>query len=312
MATFSSDGKGVEPCSNENRGTNKVRFKDDMVVMTMDIAVDSPTKVMLSWKDRLMGKGIFRSRKSINPNGLEDNDDFELLEGDVTRSIVNKIPSIQFSNRVHQLLIKDMDTMMRPSMPFQLMDTENGYFLEKFQNKKDYEKVLSQGPWVIYMQYLTVQLWTIDFRPSQPYLSIVMAWIHFSSLLGYMYKRKIVEEIGNMVGKVVKLDYNIDNRTRGHFARMAVYVNLDKPPISQVLINGINQLIEYELLPMVYFSYRRYGHLKELCPRAPIVSNQQGNEVFSNDKSSTKPGMAEKKEAYEVWMLAERKSWRKS
>ncbi|MBA0729545.1 hypothetical protein Golax_025593 [Gossypium laxum] len=259
MATFSSDGNGVEPCSNENQGTNKVRFKDDMVVMTMDIAVDAPTKVMLSWKDRLMGKGIFGSRKSINPNGLEDNDDFEILEGDVTRSIVNKIPSIQFSNRVHQLLIKDMDTMM------------------------DYEKVLSQGPWVIYRQYLTVQLWTIDFRPSQPYPSIV-----------------------------VKLDYNIDNRTRGHFARMAVYLNLDKPPISQVLINGITQLIDYELLPMVYFSYRRYGHLKELCPRAPIVSNRQGSEVFSNDKSSTEPGMAEKEEAYEVWMLAERKSWRKS
>ncbi|MBA0734115.1 hypothetical protein Gogos_018060 [Gossypium gossypioides] len=83
-----------------------------MVVMTMDIAVDAPTKVVLSWKDRLIGKGIVGSRKSINPNGLEDNDDFELLEGDLTRSIVNRILSIEFSDRVHQLLIKDMDTMM--------------------------------------------------------------------------------------------------------------------------------------------------------------------------------------------------------
>ncbi|KAH1121809.1 hypothetical protein J1N35_004969 [Gossypium stocksii] len=195
-------------------------------------------------------------------------------------------------------------------MPFQLMNTENGYVSAKFQNKKDYEKVLSQGPWVIYGQYLTVQPWTIDFRPSQLYLSIVMAWIHLSSLLRYMYNPKIVKEIKDMVGKVVKLDYNIDNRTRGRFTRMAVYVNLDKTPISQV--NGITQRIEYESLPIVYFSCGPYGHLKELCLRAFIVLKLQGSEVLSNNRSSTELGMAEREKVYESWMLAERKSWRKS
>lgn len=42
-----------------------------------------------------------------------------------------------------------------------------------------------------------------------------------------------------MVRKVVKLDFNIDNGVRGRFARMAVYVNLKKALISQVLVNGI-------------------------------------------------------------------------
>ncbi|MBA0732721.1 hypothetical protein Gogos_016793 [Gossypium gossypioides] len=189
-----------------------------MVVTTMDIAANASKESKLLWKDKLTGKGIVGSRKSVNSNRLEDDDDdFKLFKGDVTRSVVNGIPSIEFFDRVYQLLIKDMDTTMvltllrlnieyvalqsrtynlwRPSMPFQLMEIENGYFLAKFQNKEDFDKVLSQGLWVIYGQYLMVQPWTIDFRSSQPYLSIVMAWICLSGLLGYMYKRKIVEEI---------------------------------------------------------------------------------------------------------------------
>lgn len=81
------------------------------------------------------------------------------------RSFVIGIPSIKFSERINQLLIKDMSfTMMikllgrsmgyatlqikiyalwKPSQPFSLMDTANVYFLAKFQNTKDYERVLS-------------------------------------------------------------------------------------------------------------------------------------------------------------------------
>ncbi|MBA0585882.1 hypothetical protein Gorai_016643 [Gossypium raimondii] len=69
-----------------------------------------------------------------------------------------------------------------------------------------------------------------------------------------------------MVGKVVKLDYNTDSRTNSRFARMAVYVNLDKPLTSQVLINGTTQLIEYESLWMIQpceriVSKGRHGHV---------------------------------------------------
>ncbi|KAK5771934.1 hypothetical protein PVK06_048190 [Gossypium arboreum] len=67
----------------------------------------------------------------------------------------------------------------RPSKPFQLMDIENGYFLAKFQNTEDYDKILSQGPWVIFGHYLTVQPWTIDFNPNLPYPNSVLTWIRF-------------------------------------------------------------------------------------------------------------------------------------
>ncbi|KAH1130086.1 hypothetical protein J1N35_001464 [Gossypium stocksii] len=88
---------GAEPCSNEDRSTKKVSFKDDMVVTAMDIVAGVLTEAKLLWKDKLMGKDIARSRKSVNSNRLEDyDDDFKLFKGDVTRSVVNGIPSIEF------------------------------------------------------------------------------------------------------------------------------------------------------------------------------------------------------------------------
>ncbi|MBA0597812.1 hypothetical protein Gorai_007601 [Gossypium raimondii] len=59
-----------------------------------------------------------------------------------------------------------------------------------------------------------------------------MSWIHLPRLPGHMYKGKFLWEIGGMVGKVAKLDFNNSNKARGIFARMAIYVNLDKPLVS--------------------------------------------------------------------------------
>lgn len=86
------------------------------------------------------------------------------------------------------------------------MDIENKYLLAKFQCFEDFEKVLLQRPWLIYRQYLTVQPWTKEFNPLQPYLSMVMAWIRFPGLPGFLYKRRVLEEIGRIIGKVIKLD----------------------------------------------------------------------------------------------------------
>lgn len=73
-------------------------------------------------------------------------------------------------------------------------------------------------------------------------------------------------EIGGMVGKVTKLDFNTDSKTQGRYAHIAVYVNLGRPLISKILINGSPQTIEYENLPVVCFKCGCYGHITENCP----------------------------------------------
>ncbi|KAK5838563.1 hypothetical protein PVK06_007294 [Gossypium arboreum] len=80
-----------------------------------------------------------------------------------------------------------ISNLWRPSMSFHLMDIENGYFLVKFHSKEDYDKVLSQGPWIVFGQYLTVQSWSKDFDPARPYPSLVKSWIRLPSLSGHLY-----------------------------------------------------------------------------------------------------------------------------
>lgn len=84
-----------------------------------------------------------------------------------------------------------------------------------------------------------VQPWSIEFNSSQPYPSKVMTWIRLPGLLGHLYRKQILLEIGGMLRKVAKLDFNIENGVRGKFALMVVYINLEKALISQVMVNGL-------------------------------------------------------------------------
>ncbi|MBA0645547.1 hypothetical protein Goklo_013636 [Gossypium klotzschianum] len=91
-----------------------------------------------------------------------------------------------------------------------------------------------------------VQPWTVAFNPVQSYLSVVMTWVRLPGLPGYMYKCKILMEIVGTIGTVAKLDLNTDSRIQGHFAGLVVYVDLDKPLVSQILINDIFQKVLVE------------------------------------------------------------------
>ncbi|MBA0576604.1 hypothetical protein Golob_027713, partial [Gossypium lobatum] len=78
-------------------------------------------------------------------NDSEGKEDLDILDGDIQKSIVNGVPSISFSDKIHKILIQ---------VPLHMMDIENGYFPVKFQNKLDCERALSEGPWIIFGQYL--------------------------------------------------------------------------------------------------------------------------------------------------------------
>ncbi|KAK5770446.1 hypothetical protein PVK06_046596 [Gossypium arboreum] len=57
---------------------------------------------------------------------------------------------------------------------------------------------------------------------------------------------------------------------------MPVFVDLDKPLVSQVLVNGELQRVEYEALPTICFSCGKYGHPKKLCSSP---ATDKGNET---------------------------------
>ncbi|MFQ6660805.1 hypothetical protein Gotur_029183, partial [Gossypium turneri] len=119
---------------------------------------------------------------------------------------------------------------------------------------------------------------TIDgASPLQPFSNVELAWIKLPRLIRHMYKRKILGEISSMVGRFTKLDFNIDSTTMGPITRIVVYVNLDKPLVSQVLISGKTHRAE-------------------------------GNETVA-DSMVTDVEKAETLGMFGPWMEVERKSW---
>ncbi|KAK8514668.1 hypothetical protein V6N12_057565 [Hibiscus sabdariffa] len=142
----------------------------------------------MSYKDSLLGES--RDKPSQGDSFVED-DDIEILDGEVTRSVVDGMIFIQFSERIQALAAKSMvrtiilkllgrrigyetlkmkiHELWKPASEIKLMDIENGYFLATFRSHNDFLTVLADGPWTIFGHYLTVEPWSPDFSPSQPF-----------------------------------------------------------------------------------------------------------------------------------------------
>ncbi|KAL4363545.1 hypothetical protein GQ457_04G013420 [Hibiscus cannabinus] len=252
----------------------------------MDCDEIAAARNLVSYKDIVAGSHT--TRQDSDFVDLDD-DDIELLEEDITLGTVNRVPTIDFSDRVQHLALKSMDLTLvvkvlgrrigyntlhnriygiwKPSHPIKLIDIENDIFLVKFSDRNDYLKVLTEGPWTIFGHYLTVEQWSLDFQPSQASPSRLMAWIRLPGLPLTLYKRSFLETIGNQIGSVIKVDFQTDNGCRGRFARLAVSLNLRRPLVSKLIINGRTQIVEYESLPTVCFHCGIYGHLKDICPQ---------------------------------------------
>ncbi|KAG8491030.1 hypothetical protein CXB51_014170 [Gossypium anomalum] len=169
--------------------------------------------------------------------------------------------------------------------------------------------VLTQGSSVVFGHYLTVQPWVVDFNLLWLFPSVVLVWIYFTGMLGFLYKRQLLEEIGSLVGKVAQLDIKTYIDTKGRFPRMVVFVDLDKPLVSQILVNRRVQMVEFESLLAVCFSCGCYGHLKELCPSIVPDQNFDGGKVKAPISIVKGSALVDVEKPFGQWMVVERKSW---
>ena len=79
--------------------------------------------------------------------------------------------------------------------------------------------------------------------------------------------------------KTIKIDVNTSNVQRGKFARVAVNIDLAKPLLSKIWLDGSWQRIEYEGLPQICFSCGRVGHSSVTCPQKRDGSAKREGEM---------------------------------
>ncbi|MBA0784830.1 hypothetical protein Gotri_028286 [Gossypium trilobum] len=191
-------------------------------------------------------------------------------------------------NMSYGVLHNRISNSWRPFQPFHLMDVKH-------------------GSWVICGHYLTVQPGTVDFNPLKLFPSMVLAWICFLGMTGFLYKRQVLEEIGNLISKVARLDIKIGSGIRGRFARMVVFVDLEKSFVSQIIVNGKVQRVEFESLLAVCFSCGCYGHLKNFCPSIVLDPNSIGGKEQAPIPIIEEFALVEMGEPFGPWMIVEQK-----
>ncbi|PPS10317.1 hypothetical protein GOBAR_AA10325 [Gossypium barbadense] len=193
------------------------------------MVMDSISALGMSWRDRILGRGTFGS-------GYDE--DFEFLDGDVMRSTINGVHVVNFSERVHQILVRDNG------------DNSNG----------------------------------------KAYPNNTSVWVRLLDLPGFLYKHHILVEIGGLIGKVTKLDFQMNKLSSGKFDLMVVYIDFEKPLVSQILVWPLAKPFPW-------------------CWLATDV-------VVSSDSmvgaSSMNEKVVEPTKAFGSWMLFEWKSWHNS
>ncbi|XP_039039740.1 uncharacterized protein LOC120177795 [Hibiscus syriacus] len=184
----------------------------------------------------------------------------------------------------------------KPVGQLQLVDLDNNYFLVRFTDEKDFNKVLTNGPWVIFDSHMTVQPWSRSFKTSEKYPSHVIVWLRLQALF---------RRIASFIGRVVKIDYNINGGECGKFERLAILLDLNKPVLSSS-INGNLQRLEYDGLQQVCFKFGVYGHAKDHCGRSMAkIGNSEGDKNTLLESSD--PNKVEDTEAnlFGSWMIVD-------
>ncbi|KAL4297420.1 hypothetical protein GQ457_12G008290 [Hibiscus cannabinus] len=290
----------------------------------------------LQFENPSLGKATYASvvdKDSSNSNMAKSGSKFveeeiEVLAEDVIIDKSEPIPSIRFSNRVHEridrnmrnaiivrllgqsigyaTLLNKMRAMWNPAGDIQLIDIENNYFIVRFSHAGDYTKVLTDGPWTIFGYYLTVQPWSRSFTPSEKHPSQVIVWIRLTGLAYRYYTKALFRHIAQLIGQVVKIDYNTQGGGRGKFARLAVLVDLNKPLLARIRIDGNIQRIEYEGLHHICYNCGTYGHSKEQCDGLRSQMAATGDCNSTGLRTSHSEGQDTKEvESFGPWMVAE-------
>ncbi|KAI9117687.1 hypothetical protein K1719_011853 [Acacia pycnantha] len=187
----------------------------------------------------------------------------------IRRKRVKRIPRwrlVMGANFPTYVIRDRINRMWRPKDALKLIPLSNGYYVVSFSNKEDREYAFQEGPWMIEDHYLIVQRWRPNFNPwKADFQCVIAAWVRLPDVPFEFYNVESLRRIGNMIGKMIKVDRSTSVYDKGGFARICVEIDLKKPLLPTYLVFGEERNIIYEGLHQVCFSCGKYGHQKVVC-----------------------------------------------
>ncbi|CAI0553062.1 unnamed protein product [Linum tenue] len=141
----------------------------------------------------------------------------------------------------------------------------NGCFLVRFRNQKDYELAIEKGPWLLSETYLTVNRWFKGFNPWKATVKSTIVWVQLPDLPIEFFNVEAVTMIAELIGKPIRVDRATELGARGNYARVSVEVDLTKPLLSKYKVEGVTYIIQYEGLEDICGECGMYGQRSNKC-----------------------------------------------
>ncbi|KAI9081257.1 hypothetical protein K1719_036757 [Acacia pycnantha] len=280
-------GSGAAPphgaSSIARTGASKLSYRDKLLspgCVGFLVQHSETDDIVKGWKTYFRQMNVMEDRDEPGDSEKEDDTMAERVEGKPgtlkfttdeyatwclpwMNSLIIKVLEAHFPLYV----IRDrINRMWRPKDPLKLIPLSNGYYIVSFSNKEDKEYAFQEGPWMIEDRYLIVQRWCPNFNPWKADLQCnIAAWIRLPDVSFEFYNVESLCRIGNMVGKMIKVDQSTSVYDKGGFARICVEIDLKKPLLPTYTIFSEERPIIYEGLHQVCFVCGKYGHQKESC-----------------------------------------------
>lgn len=169
-----------------------------------------------------------------------------------------------------------------------IVDMVDGFFLVYFSSDQDYNYALFEGPWLIQDHYLIVQRWRPFFLQSAEISSRVAFWLRIPKLPLELYNTPFLHRIGSSLGTMLRIDKMTSIHSRGRYARICVEMDLSKPLVPHIEVQGHRLPLEYEGLHQICFDCGRYGHKVGQC--SPVAGVMPPRDSANKQPDAQAPG----------------------
>ncbi|KAL2923359.1 hypothetical protein RDABS01_014850 [Bienertia sinuspersici] len=257
-----------------NNDVHATPMEEDLEIQDSGNKSPKEHNISVSFKHMVQGSSskVTDLGMNRNVNPLFDNESCEDLDSDDDQP-----PGENFDVSKCSIILltkeekKRIRSPWKTSLIIKTFDKNVGYItlmrrLIKKWNLKDYNHVLTEGPWLINDHYLTIRTWVPDFVLDNKPIKFLTAWVRIPNLAVEYFDTIFLHRIGEKIGRVIKVDKITQAATRGQFTRLCVELDWSKPLLLKFWLKGKNWKIQYEGLRLICYHCGKINHKEEECP----------------------------------------------
>ncbi|GFY91271.1 hypothetical protein Acr_07g0014670 [Actinidia rufa] len=155
----------------------------------------------------------------------------------------------------------------------------SGWIIFQFSSRDDQEKILENGPYMIYGSPLLLKQMDKYFRFGKEAISTFPVWVQLRGVPLTFWNPVIFGKICSKLGKPIHMDKLTTQKERTTYARCLVEIDMAKDLVHSVQLHmpegdEHEQKIFYENLPKYCSHCRMVGHTKETCKSKSLPSKK--------------------------------------